>query len=151
MAPGNPTTNFALIDVRDLVEFYIRLAEDDRGGVFNASGPAGSMSFGGLLNGIRASTDKAVNLHWVDAEFLRQHGVERHELPMWGFVKDGEAGLMVENQSSIDAGLGFRTLHTTTQDTLAWHRQLPADEQTFSRAGIAPAKEAQVLAAWFNR
>ena len=33
-------------------------------------------------------------------------------------------------------------------DTLAWHLTRPADEREKLKAGIAPDKEAAVLAAW---
>jgi 2'-hydroxyisoflavone reductase len=148
LAPGNPDTSFDIIDVRDLAAFYIHLLEDDRSGVFNASGPAGRFSFGGMLNGIRAATSKPVNLHWVDTAFLAKHDVNGREMPMWTDIFDGITQLMTENQSSIDVGLTFKPFVETVTDTLAWHRQLPQNEQAFTRAGIDPKKEAKVLAAW---
>lgn len=151
LAPGDPDTTFDIIDVRDLAAFFICLAEDDRPGVFNASGPAGRFSFGGLLNGIRAATNQKVNFHWADAGFLTEQGVGWNEMPMWTPSLDGVKVLMTENQSSIDAGLTFRPFVETVTDTLAWHRQLPQDKQAFARAGIDPAKEASVIEAWQER
>lgn len=148
LAPGNPDTNFSLIDVRDLAAFYIRLAEEDRAGAFNASGPADKISFGGMLDGIVATAKSAVHLHWVDNDFLAEKGVMWHELPLWGFIEDGVTELTIENQSSIAAGLEFRPFKATTLDTLDWYRQLPAEKQRFTRVGIDPLKEANVLTAW---
>jgi 2'-hydroxyisoflavone reductase len=37
------------------------------------------------------------------------------------------------------------------EDTLAWHLTRPADERAKLKAGIAPEKEAEVLAAWKAR
>lgn len=148
LAPGKPETSFSIIDVRDLAEFYIQLLEDDRPGAFNATGPAGRFSYGAMLNGIRATTSKPVNLTWVDANFLTQHDVNGRELPMWSDFLDGVTELISEHQSSVDAGLKYRPFIETVKDTLAWHRQLPADKQVFTRAGIDPEKEAKVLAAW---
>ncbi|MGA9574048.1 MAG: NAD-dependent epimerase/dehydratase family protein, partial [Lysobacterales bacterium] len=146
LAPGNPDSTFEIIDVRDLAGFYIRLAEDGQSGVFNATGPAGRFSYGGMLNGIRATTPQAVNFTWVEADFLQKQ-VNPGELPMW-IEKDGITGLLSEQQSSIDAGLTYRPFAETVVDTLEWHRQLPADQQAFTRAGIDPEKEKRVLAAW---
>ena len=148
LAPGNPDTNASLIDVRDLADFYIKLLEDRRAGVFNVSGPAKIMSFGDMLEGIQTSPDRALKLQWVSAEFLDQQGVSESEMPMWNAFLDGMTELMVENQSTIDAGLRFRPLAETAADTLAWHRLLPPGKQVFDRAGIDPKKEATVLAAW---
>jgi 2'-hydroxyisoflavone reductase len=148
LAPGNPDTNSTLIDVRDLAAFYIRLAEDDRAGEFNASGPAEKFSFGSMLNGIRTTSKTNANFHWVTSAFLAEQGVIWHELPLWGFIDDGVTELTIENQSSIAAGLEFRSFNVTTQDTIDWYRQLPGEEQKFTRVGIDPFKEARVLAAW---
>jgi len=152
LAPGNPDTTSEIIDVRDLAAFFcIRLLEDEQSGVFNASGPAGRFSFGGMLNGIRASTSNAVNFTWVDAAFLIQHQVSWKEMPMWSSDNDGFSGLFSEQQSSIDAGLNYRPFTETVKDTLAWYRQLPTDKQVFTRAGIDPEKEARVLVAWHQQ
>jgi len=147
LAPGKPEASFDIIDVRDLAAFCIQLLEDDRGGAFNAAGPAGRFSYGGMLNGIRATTDSAVNFIWVDAGFLKKHEVGEREMPLWS-EKNGMTELIMENQSSIDAGLRFRPFCETAIDTLAWYRQLPPDKQGFTRAGIDPGKEARVLEAW---
>ena len=42
-------------------------------------------------------------------------------------------------------------LAKTVDDTLAWHLTRPAEEQAKLKAGIAPEKEAEVLAAWKAR
>ena len=148
LAPGNPQSSFDIIDVRDLAEFYMRLMENDQAGIFNASGPAGRFSYGGMLNGIRATTNNAVNLTWVDAEFLLEQEVDGRELPMWNEETDAPQVKLIENQSSMDVGLKFRPFAETAVDTMNWYRQLPKDKQVFSRAGIDPEKEARVLAAW---
>jgi 2'-hydroxyisoflavone reductase len=151
LAPGNPDTTFEIIDVRDLATFYIRLLENEQSGVFNATGPAGRFSFGGMLNGIRATTSKAVNFTWVDAAFLTQQQVNWKEMPMWSSDEDAFSDLFSEQQSSIEAGLTYRPFTETVKDTLAWYRQLPADKQVFTRAGIDHEKEARVLVAWHQQ
>ncbi len=148
LAPGNPDTTFEIIDVRDLAGFYIRLAEDGQSGIFNVSGPAGRFSFGGMLNGIRATNSQPVNFTWVDAAFLKQQQVDWKEMPMWSEEDDGFTGIFSEQQSSIDAGLTYRPFVETVTATLEWYRSLPADQQAFTRAGIEADKEMRVLSAW---
>ena len=58
--------------------------------------------------------------------------------------------MLFENQSSIDVGLGFRTLAKTAQDTHSWYLSLSPEQQRFTRAGLAPEKEASVLADWLH-
>ena len=148
LAPGNPASSFDIIDVRDLADFYIQLAEDDRPGTFNASGPAGRFTYGAMLNGIRATTSNAVDLTWVSQKFLLEHKVDGRELPMWGGPDDEVFVPAVENQSSIDVGLKFRPFAETSMDTYIWHRRLPTEQQAFTRVGIDPDTASRVLAAW---
>jgi len=150
IVPGNADGSFGLIDVRDLAEFYIALLEADQPGIFNASGPAGVMTYAGMLDGIRATTASSVTFHRIDDSFLQEQGVNGRELPMWN---TGERGVAIpfENQSSIDVGLGFRPLAQTANDTHAWYQTLSPEKQAFNRAGLAPEKEAKVLAAWRAR
>jgi 2'-hydroxyisoflavone reductase len=44
------------------------------------------------------------------------------------------------------AGLTYRPLPLTAADTLAWFRTLPAERQAKLRAGVAPEREAELLA-----
>jgi 2'-hydroxyisoflavone reductase len=151
LAPGNPQSAASFIDVRDLADFSLHLLERNTSGTYNAAGPAGVMSFGGMLAGIRATGSVPVRFHWIDAGFLAQHDVGGRELPMWMDMDNPSGGPLVENQSSIDVGLGFRPLAQTAGDTLEWHLSLPAEKQAFTRAGLDPDKEKKVLAAWRAR
>jgi 2'-hydroxyisoflavone reductase len=72
-------------------------------------------------------------------------------LPMWSADDAAAVGPMVEIQSSIDKGLAYRTLAQTAADTLQWHLSLPVEDQKFTRAGLEPAKEQELLAAWTGR
>jgi 2'-hydroxyisoflavone reductase len=145
--PGSADNTHGLVDVRDLAKFTVRLVEKDQPGIFNSSGPAGYMSYAGMLESIRATTTSPVRFHRVDDTFLEELGVDGRELPMWNRSRP-TSGMLFENQSSIDAGHGFHKLAATARDTHAWHTSLPAEEQAFTRAGLDPDKEASVLAAW---
>lgn len=146
LAPGNPATSFSLIDVRDLAEFYLTLLEADAPGIFNAAGPAGSFDWGGMLHGIRATTNTEVRLHWASANFLVEQKVTGTEMPMWRPAMDGVTAALWDNSNSVAAGLSYRTLATTAIDTLAWYRSQSTEQQVFTRAGISAEKEQRVLA-----
>ncbi len=146
MAPGTPETSYSLIDVRDLAEFYLTLAENDTAGIFNASGPNGLFNWGGLLHGIRATTTSEVRFRWADSQFLLSQKVNGAEMPMWNAGSDGIHEQLWENQTSVNAGLRYRSLATTAIDTLAWYKTLSPKQQKFTRAGIDPLKEQAVLA-----
>jgi 2'-hydroxyisoflavone reductase len=153
MAPGNPSDPVQFIDCRDLGEWYVRLVENGAAGVYNGTGPASPMSIAEMLYGIRATTPAEVSFTWVDAEFLKQHEVEEWvHMPVWVPPTGEYAGFA---SWSIDrakgAGLTFRPLATTTSDTVAYWESLPEERRSKPRAGLDPAKEKAVLAAWHAR
>ncbi len=91
LAPGRPETRIWLIDVRDLAEWTIRLAEERVTGVFNAAGPASRLTMGELLEECRAATASDARFTWVDDEFLVEREVVPYtELPLW--VPGGDGG-----------------------------------------------------------
>ena len=152
LAPGTPNDPTQFIDSRDLAEFMVRLAEQRVLGTFNAVGPV--MPMGDVLNGIKSAVGSNATFTWVPAEFLSANGVRgwRH-LPIWLPPNGPTAGfLRRSNAKAVAAGLTFRPLALTAKDTLAWHKTRPEAEQQAmlegAVAGISPAKEAEVLAAW---
>ena len=147
IVPGNADDSFGLIDVRDLADFVVQLVEDNRPGTYNASGPAGILSYAGMLESIRATTSNSVQFVRVDVDFLEQQDVNGRELPMWS-AERGTRGVLFDNIPSIEAGLQFRTLADTAAATFDWYQSLPEAEKAFTRAGLNPEKEARILAAW---
>ena len=49
---------------------------------------------------------------------------------------------------ALQAGLAISTINDTVRDTLAWYLALPEAERALLKAGIDPAREQAVLAAW---
>jgi 2'-hydroxyisoflavone reductase len=152
LAPGTPNDPTQFIDSRDLAEFMVRLAEQKVTGTFNAVGNVTSM--GETLNGIKSAIGSNATFTWVPADFLSANGVRgwRH-MPIWLPPTGPTAGfLRRSNRKAVAAGLTFRPLALTAKDTLAWHKTRPEAEQKATLegavAGISPAKEAEVLAAW---
>src|SRR5262249_10226382 len=98
------------IDVRDLAEWTIRLAEQGTFGEFNAIGPDRELSFGAMLEGIRAATSGAVELCAASSAFLRQHQVEPwSDLPVWLPGQGETAGFhRRSNAAAMATGLAFR-------------------------------------------
>ena len=144
LAPGDGSDPVQIIDVRDLTEWIVRLAETGTSGIYNGVGPAGSLSMAEMLYGIRAITPTPVDLTWVPIPFLReQKGEPYSDMPIW---IPGDPLSSVGNGASIEAGLTFRPLAVTAADTLAWHKARGEDIDF----GIAPEREREVLAAWHS-
>jgi 2'-hydroxyisoflavone reductase len=150
LAPGDGTDPVQFIDARDLAEWTIRMVEQGDTGVYNATGPRSELTMAEMLYGIRAVTPAPVSFTWASTEFLQQQNVSPWgDMPVWVPGQGDSAGFArVSIQRALDKGLTFRTLATTAADTLAWHKTRPAAQQEKLRAGIAPEREREVLAAW---
>lgn len=149
VAPGDGNDPVQVIDVRDLMEWTVRLAEEGTRGTFNGVGPRSPLTMAGELYGIRGalSGDLDLRIHWVPAEVLQANEVRPwSEMTTW--FGPGSYLPRASNRRAVEAGLTFRSLAETTVDTLAWFRSLPAERQASMRAGLAPEKEARVLAAF---
>ena len=146
LAPGDGTDPVQFIDVRDLVEWIIRLVENDDYGTYNGVGLASLPSMAEMLYGIRAATTRPVKFTWVPIPFLREHNVEPYsDMPIW---LPGDPLSAVDNSLAIASGLSFRPLAETVSDTLTWYKTLPAERQAELRIGIKPDREKTVLKAW---
>lgn len=152
LAPGSPTDPVQFIDVRDLAEWTVRMAEARAPGTYNAICPP--MGMAEMLYGIKAVTTSRAAFTWVPADFLAAQKIEPwSDMPVWvpstpdymGFTRKSVARALAK-------GLAFRPLAATAADTLAWFKSRPEDErQAFldkPKAGLSAAREREVLAAW---
>ena len=149
LAPGTGRDSTQVIDARDLVQFIVRLAENDVSGVFNATGPESRLSMAEMLYGIRAVTNNPVSFTWVPADFLTEQSVAPWgDMPCW---IPGHAVMNVRLERAIEAGITYRPLAETVADTLEWHAGLDDERRATTRAGLSEEREAEVLAAWHTR
>ena len=126
LAPGPPEAPVQVIDVRDLGDWLVELAERGPGGAFNAVGPAEPLTFGELL-GARAATatGSGARLVWAGGERLLEAGVEPwSELPLWLPGEEHAGMLRTPVERAVAAGLRFRPLAETIADTLAWDAEV---------------------------
>jgi 2'-hydroxyisoflavone reductase len=146
LSPGDGSDPVQVIDVRDLDEWIVRLAEQGTFGDFNGVGLASPPSMAEMLYGIRAATTNDVTFTWVPIPFLREQGIEPYsDMPIW---IPGEPLSFVDNSHAMKSGLTYRPLAVTARDTLTWHQSRPAAEQAELQIGIKPDREKEVLAAW---
>jgi len=171
LCPGDPDDPAQIIDVRDLADFCLRTIHDDTTGVFNAVGPAGTMTMAQMLHGCWAVTGGRTTFTWVPADFLAEHGVSPWlHMPVW-LPPEGEAGgiARTSNARAIEHGLQIRPLAETVRATLTWwHNEIPAFKASLApdaahptdanpnptprrKAGLAAEREQQVLAAWHEK
>jgi 2'-hydroxyisoflavone reductase len=70
-------------------------------------------------------------------------------MPVWVPRQGDSAGFAKRSiRNALAAGLTFRPLAITAMDTLDWFKQQPPDRQAKLKAGLSPAREHELLAAW---
>jgi 2'-hydroxyisoflavone reductase len=149
VAPGDGGEPIQWIDVRDLTEWLIRLAERPIAGIFNASGPERPTTVAAFLADIAAGVGRAPKLRWLPKLFLDANNVAPwSDLPVWMPAEGAMAGFHRRNLvRALAAGLTLRPLADTAADTAAWFATLPRERRAKLQAGLSPEREAQLLAA----
>jgi len=146
LIPGAESDPVQVIDVRDLAEWMVRLAESRTTGVFNACGPAERLAWGRVIEDCVHVSPKPATLHWVSADELRSENAP--PMPIWSPSDGPEAGIhTVSNARARAAGLTFRSTAMTVADTLAWFKSLPEERQAALRAPFSPEEESRLLKA----
>ena len=149
LAPGDGSDPVQFIDARDLAEWTIRMAEARAFGVFNATGPAHSLTTKAMLTTIGEAVHSNAHLNWAPAAFLDAQQVNAwSDMPVWVPGQGDTAGFARRNiDHAHAAGLTYRPLPFTAADTLAWFKSQPPERQAKLKAGLTPEREAEVLAA----
>ena len=149
LVPGRPADPVQFIDVRDLGDFIIRLVEAGTNGVFNATGPKERLGMGALLEACKKVTKSDATFTWADEATMKELSLTPDsDFPIWVSPSSPEGGIGdVSIARAVKAGLTFRPLATTIEDTLAWWKTLPEERRAKMRAGITAEREAAALAA----
>jgi 2'-hydroxyisoflavone reductase len=149
LAPGDPERPVQLVDARDLGGWIVRKLEDGTTGTFNVAGPAHRLTMRALLEGVRDGVGGDVRFTWVPDAFLAEQDVgEWSEMPLW--VTGESAGILeMDSGRAVAAGLTFRPVAETARDTRRAEVERTGEDER--KGGLAPEKEAAVLAAWHAR
>ena len=161
LAPGRPEKQVQIIDARDLSEWTIRMVEQGRTGIYNATGPDYILTMEGLLEECKRVSGSDARFTWVSERFLIESGIKPwSELPLWLPGEEEDAThryfLSVNCAKAIAAGLTFRPLAETIRDTLEWDGARPAAGRAADKDygmkvpddTLRPEREQEVLAAW---
>jgi len=149
-APGSPDDPLQWIDVRDLADWLVTLAEHGTAGAFNAVTPARSGRWGHVLQTCVDASGGHARLVWVPATWLEQHGMGGEDaFPIWAAPTGKLTGFhRWSNARAEAAGLTFRPIDDTVNAILAWYpreverrirvtREL-ADAKAKAKAAAAP-------------
>jgi 2'-hydroxyisoflavone reductase len=166
LAPGTPGDPLQWIDVRDLAEWLVTLAEHGTTGAFNAIGP--TARWGDVLDTCVRAAKNDARLEWVASEWLDKHGGDEDSFPIWVAPTGKYAGFHRWRTTRANAaGLTVRPLTETIDALRAWfpgeierrvrvtHEleasgKLPkgSPDPSALRAGLSQAREAELLAEW---
>jgi 2'-hydroxyisoflavone reductase len=150
LAPGSGEDPVQFIDVRDLAAFTITAIEKKRMGVYNATGPAETLTMMDFLEDCKSSIGGDVELTWVPTEFLQTQRVQPwSDMPVWVPVSAGHMS-EISVKKAVGAGLTYRPIAETVKDTLAWWQNEPKARQNL-KTGLPAKREQDVLAAWHAR
>lgn len=146
VAPDDPHRPIQFVDGRDLANFTVGVSESSTHGYFNVTGPADPLTWGRFIDECLAADDGDTKPEWLPEAFLRDQGVDLgSELPLYA-PEDIPGAATVDCGRAIAAGLQFRTLGSTIEDTLAWVR--PGKREL--TVGMTAEREAEILGAWWR-
>jgi 2'-hydroxyisoflavone reductase len=151
LAPNIPEVGVQYIDVRDLAEWTVKMAEEGHAGIYSAIGPRHKLTWQAFLYGCMASTTSDARLTWVDESFLLENEVGPWmELPLW-IPSQGKTDVrQAVNDKAVAVGLTFRPAAATAMDTLHWVKEKRPKDRKWG-AGLSPEKEQKVLRAWHEK
>jgi len=140
LVPGAPNDPIQFIDVRDLGEWVVLLAENFTTGVFNAVGPKDRFAWGTLIETCRKATRTQGTLTWVPGDWIAKQSPD--VFPLWAPYSPTTRGFHTwKNTRAVTAGLKFRPCVYTVTDTLSWYRA-QGESGRKKLAGPTPEKEA---------
>lgn len=152
LAPGRPDRFVQFIDVRDLAAWIVSMAERKQAGIYNANGPAGSLTMENVLEECKSASGSDAVFYWASEDFLRREEVSAwSEMPLW--LPEETAHLkgfmFVKSDKAFAAGLRIRPLNETVRDTLTWYQTERPEEEL--QAGLDSEKEQALLQKWKAR
>lgn len=153
LGPGTPDRPVQFIDARDEADWILDMAEAGRGGTYNVTGPARTLTMGELL--ARCGDGSPT---WVGDDLLVEQGVRPYmEMPLWVPASVGRMSMPIDR--ALAAGLRHRDLDDTIRATREWavargegaEPQVDAGGRVRVRGGLAPDREADLLRLWHER
>lgn len=153
LAPGAPSDEIQVIDVRDLVAFMLCAIDAGRSGPFNLSSAPHTLTVQTLLDACAAAAQCRPRWVWATEADLERCGLSAWtDLPAWVPASGEHAAFaLADTRAALAAGLAIRPIAQTVADTLAWYLRLPAEQQAFTKAGLSPEREAAALEVLLRR
>jgi len=152
LIPGKDEDRVQYIDVRDVAEWMIRLAEQKTAGTFNASGPAKTQTMLQFAKEAKGAFDVESKLIQIDDyEFLKKQNIPY--LVPWILPEGKNYGsARIDNKKAIKSGLKFRDLKTSVREIQEWwvsDTMSQSKRDKFEqKPGSILLREKDILSAW---
>jgi nucleoside-diphosphate-sugar epimerase len=151
LVPDSPDLATQVVDVRDLVRWFLDCAENGVTGTYDAVGPV--VPFASWIEQSRDVGGHIGPVVRVPSAWLVEQGVAEYmgpeSLPMWLADPDWVGFAARSGEAARAAGLDHRPRKELLTDVLAWER-----EQGLGRprdAGLSPAREDELLDSFAKR
>ena len=120
MVPGKVNDPVQYIDVRDVAEWMIRLAEEKVTGTYNAVGPKGPQTMNEFVNHAKEAFDvESTFVHIDDYNFLKENRVN-YIIP-WILPEGNNYGTArINNRKGLKEGLTIRNIKDSVKDIYDW-------------------------------
>ncbi|WP_412560249.1 NAD-dependent epimerase/dehydratase family protein [Winogradskyella sp. MIT101101] len=153
--PGKSEDLVQYIDVRDIAEWFIRLAENNQHGTYNGVGPKSKQTMQEFIKEAANSFDVESSFVMVDDyEFLKANDMY-YSIPWILPDKEHYGSARISNKKSIAAGLTFRPISTIVTDTLSWWNSDKVDNERKTNFNTnleaMLKKEEEIIAQWKER
>lgn len=136
LGPPDPAKQFQWIDVRDLGDWMLRMAEQGTTGVFNAA--SRPMAWGDILSTLATASGQVPHVHAATLKLLDELGIDQplvlSDLEQW----------FISTAAAEAAGLTIRPLAETAAATLEWWRAQPAERHA-KTGWLTPERERQAI------
>ena len=152
MIPGRKEDLVQYIDVRDIAEWFIRLAETKTAGIYNGVGPKDTQTMHQFVKEASKAFNKEHTFVSInDYDFLKENGIY-YSIP-WIMPDDAHYGsARVTNAKSTENGLTYRPLSNTLNDILNWWNSNAVSEERKKKFNTnldqMIAKEKMMIEAW---
>ena len=120
LVPGKKEDPVQYVDVRDIAEWFIRLAENKNYGSYNGVGPKSNQTMQEFVNEAAKTFNVESSFVMIDDyDFLIENKVY-YSVPWIMSDEKNYGSARISNSKSIAAGLTFRPLRDTVKDTYDW-------------------------------
>jgi 2'-hydroxyisoflavone reductase len=148
LVPGGKERVIQWIDVRDLAQWIILMAEEDEAGTYNVTGPQQGYSMKEFVEDLALIAPKETEVTWVEDSFLVERNLTPFtQLPLWIPVNEQypDGFILADYSQALKKGLVVRNPRETIEDTLNWLRTRGSVEL---KAGLHREEEAALLLSW---